>query len=202
MKKEKIKEILKSKVMACVITGFIAFNVGGVIATDVDAVSSTELMELQKQLDAEKGKVETLEAKVKEAEPFFAMKAEEKAELEAQAKKEKEEREAKEKAEAEAKAQAELEAKTKVLGNGNFEAGVDFEAGTYDIVAVSGGGNVSSSNMYNGGINAIMGDDAKIAEMNELGMGDMYKKEYKNIKLPAGTTLKLDGVEVKLIPKA
>lgn len=46
-----------------------------------------------------------------------------------------------------------------------------------------------------------MGSDAKIEEMSQLGMGDMYKKEYKNIKLPAGTTLKVDGVEIKLIPK-
>ncbi|WP_164907521.1 hypothetical protein [Clostridium septicum] len=71
----------------------------------------------------------------------------------------------------------------------------------YDIIAISGGGNVVSSNMFDGGINAIMGDDNKIAEMNGLGMGDMYKKEYKNIKLPNSVTLSLDGVGVKLVPK-
>ena len=46
-----------------------------------------------------------------------------------------------------------------------------------------------------------MGSDQTIAEMNEVGMGDMYKKEYKNIKLPKNTTLKLDGVTVRLVPK-
>ena len=35
--------------------------------------------------------------------------------------------------------------------------GIDFPAGKYDIVAVSGGGNVSSSNAFDGGINAVMG---------------------------------------------
>lgn len=46
-----------------------------------------------------------------------------------------------------------------------------------------------------------MGDNNKIAEMNSLGMGDMYKKEYKNIKLPNSVTLSLDVVGVKLVPK-
>ena len=71
--------------------------------------------------------------------------------------------------------------------------------GDYKIVFNQG--NVISSNMFDGGINAIMGDDNKIAEMNGLGMGDMYKKEYKNIKLPNSVTLSLDGVGVKLVPK-
>ena len=76
------------------------------------------------------------------------------------------------------------------LGNGNFVAGTDFPAGVYDIVAVSGGGNVSSDNLLDGGINAILGvkDD------------DFYIKEYKNIELPSGTTLKVDRVKIKLIP--
>lgn len=28
-----------------------------------------------------------------------------------------------------------------------------------------------------------------------------YEKEYKNIKLPTGTTLKVDGVKIQLIPR-
>jgi hypothetical protein len=28
----------------------------------------------------------------------------------------------------------------------------------------------------------------------------MYEKEYKNIKLPQGTTLKISGVTIKLTP--
>ena len=80
------------------------------------------------------------------------------------------------------------------LGNGNFVAGEDFPAGVYNIVAVSGGGNVSSSNLYDGGINAIMGTE----DQNEL--MDMYEPEYKNIDLPEGTTLTIDGVQVQLVP--
>ena len=80
------------------------------------------------------------------------------------------------------------------LGNGNFVAGEDFPAGVYNIVAVSGGGNVSSSNLYDGGINAILGTE----DQNEL--MDMYEQEYKNIDLPDGTTLTIDGVQVQLVP--
>ena len=43
------------------------------------------------------------------------------------------------------------------LGSGYYTAGIDFPAGTYDIEAISGNGNVSSDNMYDGGLNAIMG---------------------------------------------
>jgi len=79
------------------------------------------------------------------------------------------------------------------LGNGNFVAGEDFPAGVYDIVAISGGGNVSSDNMFDGGINAIMGVDTS---------SGIYEQEYKNIELPEGTTLTVDGVRIKLIPSA
>jgi hypothetical protein len=80
------------------------------------------------------------------------------------------------------------------LGSGNFTAGKDFPAGTYDIVAVSGGGNVSSDNMYSGGINAVMGPKEANAGI------DLYEQAYKNIDLPADTTLSIDGVKIELIP--
>ena len=80
------------------------------------------------------------------------------------------------------------------FSSGNYTAGIDFPAGTYNIVAVSGGGNVSSSNLYDGGINAILGTE----DQNEL--MDMYEQEYKNIDLPEGTTLTIDGVQVQLVP--
>ena len=80
------------------------------------------------------------------------------------------------------------------LGIGNFGAGEDFPAGVYDIVAVSGGGNVSSSNLYEGGINAILGTE----DQNEI--MDMYEQEYKNIDLPEGTTLTISGVQIQLVP--
>lgn len=82
------------------------------------------------------------------------------------------------------------------LGNGNFVAGTDFPAGTYDVIAVSGGGNVSSDNMYDGGINAIMGT----AEKNKEIGSNLYQQTYKNIELPKGTTLTISGVDIKLVP--
>lgn len=75
------------------------------------------------------------------------------------------------------------------LSAGNYVVGVDIPAGTYNFTAVSGGGNVSSDNMYSGGINAIMGT----ADKNTSTGTDMYQQEYKNIKLPEGTTLRLAG---------
>lgn len=78
------------------------------------------------------------------------------------------------------------------LSSGNYVAGEDFAAGTYDILATEGNGNVYSDNMYDGGINAVMGTD------NEMGF---YERQYKNIILPEGTTLTIDGVTVKLTLK-
>lgn len=80
------------------------------------------------------------------------------------------------------------------IGNGNFVAGEDFPAGIYNIVAVSGGGNVSTDNMYDGGINAIMG------VTSDPIFADMYEKEYKNIVLSDGTTISVDGVKLQLVP--
>lgn len=165
----------------------------------------TKLESLEKQLQSKQdeinakhneitdkqSEIETLSAKVDEAKPFFDMKEEEQLALKAAAEKAEEERLAKEEAEKIAKEKAELEAKTVKLSNGNYVAGTDFEAGTYDIVAVSGNGNVSSSNMFSGGINAVMGTRNS----------DFYEKEYKNIKLPHGTELTIDGVTINLIPK-
>ena len=81
------------------------------------------------------------------------------------------------------------------LGNGNYIAGQDFQAGTYTITVVSGGGNVHSDNMYSGGLNAIMGT----ADLNSDGW-NMYEQEYKNIELPDGVTLYIDGVRILLTP--
>lgn len=81
------------------------------------------------------------------------------------------------------------------LGNGNFVAGQDFPAGVYDIVAVSGGGNVSSDNLFDGGINAILGT----ADKNTSGL-DMYEQEWKNVNLPENAQLSVDGVKIQLVP--
>lgn len=139
--KGKIMSIVTSKLGTSIIVGFIAFNVGGIIATDTESPKIIE--SLQIELEEEKGKVATLEASLAEAQPFFAMKDAEKKALEDKTEKEKADKIAKEKADAEAEAKAQLEAQSVTLSNGNFEADVDFTAGTYDIVAVSGGGNVS-----------------------------------------------------------
>ena len=77
------------------------------------------------------------------------------------------------------------------LSNGNFTAGIDFPAGTYDLEAVKGGGNVSSDNMFSGGVNLIMGVKAD----------DMYVKSFKNAKFPKGTVLSVKNVTIKISSK-
>jgi hypothetical protein len=59
--------------------------------------------------------------------------------------------------------------------NGNYTCGDDFDPGTYDLEAL-GQGNVSSSNMYDGGLNAISPYSAK------------------NLKFSKGDVLTLRGV--------
>lgn len=72
------------------------------------------------------------------------------------------------------------------LSAGNYVAGVDIPAGTYNLTATSGSGNVSSSNMYSGGLNEIMGSPA-----------DEYTQEtFNNLSLPEGETLSLTGTVV------
>lgn len=86
-----------------------------------------------------------------------------------------------------------------LLSNGNYIAGDDFPAGTYDVVAVSGRGNVISDNFLDGGINAMIG--AINDEFSEY-----YSREYKNIKFEFGTKLQIIGAigefSIKLVPKA
>lgn len=72
------------------------------------------------------------------------------------------------------------------LSTGNYEAGEDFNVGTYNIVAVSGSGNLFSSE---GDVNEI------------LGFEDEAIQEIKNVYLPKGSELSLvGGLSVKLIP--
>lgn len=81
------------------------------------------------------------------------------------------------------------------LGAGNYTAGVDFPAGTYDLTATDGVGNVESSNLQDGGINDVMGTTWRIAE--GYGFCEQY---YQNVELPEGTTLRISGVELLLSP--
>lgn len=78
------------------------------------------------------------------------------------------------------------------LTNGHFKAGIDFPAGKYDIEAIKGGGNVSSDNMFSGGINAVMGTEEADSNMN------IYEQKYSNIDLPKGTVLSVDKVTIKI----
>lgn len=78
--------------------------------------------------------------------------------------------------------------KTLTLENGNFVAGVDFAAGTYDIKALSGFGNISSDDLS---INAIMGTTTD----DVLGLA---QQKYENIHLADGVVLTIDSVKVQL----
>ena len=77
------------------------------------------------------------------------------------------------------------------LGSGNYTAGTDFPAGTYTVTAVEGTGNVSSSNLLDGGMNEIFGVDD--------GNG-LYTSEVKNVEFSDGVDLKVSGVNIRLVP--
>jgi hypothetical protein len=63
------------------------------------------------------------------------------------------------------------------LSAGHYTAGIDFPAGIYDIKAIAGGGNVSSSNISSGGLNTLIGTKE---ENKAIGI-DFYEQEYANI---------------------
>lgn len=72
------------------------------------------------------------------------------------------------------------------FSTGNYEAGDDFKAGTYNIVAVSGSGGI---NVGEGSVNEFFGfDDDDITEI-------------KHVDMPKGTELAVEGeLVVRLIP--
>lgn len=78
------------------------------------------------------------------------------------------------------------------LGAGNYLAGTDFPAGVYSFEAVSGNGNLTSTNLFEGGVNEMFGID------NGYGF---YAQTIQNIELPEGTELSISGdLKVKMIP--
>lgn len=79
---------------------------------------------------------------------------------------------------------------TVTLTSGYYISGEDFPAGVYDIIATEGSGNVSSDNLWDGGINATM----SVEKTN------FYETNYKNIDLPSGTEIKISGITVDLVP--
>ena len=190
----KVKKFLGSKVGIGLISLVIGYSLGTSSLVEYeDTISKlkTENTNMKTSIETKDEEITKLASLVDEAKPYFDMKEEEQAKLAEQAEKEKAERLAREEEERKAEEQAKIDAMSVELSNGNYVAGEDFDAGTCDLIAVSGGGNVSSSNMYSGGLNAIMG----------TANDGFYEKEYKNIKLPAGTTLKISGVTIKLVPK-
>ena len=194
MKNDKIKEFIKSKKGIAIIALIIGFTFGNAGSGSKDTQlteANNQIKTLESTISKLNTEKNTLEGKVKEAEPFFAMKEEERLKVEADKKRAEKERKAKEAEETKKAKEALIASKTIKLSNGRYIAGEDFTDGIYTITAISGGGNVSSNNMYSGGINAVMG----------TANDDFYHLEYKNIKLPKGTELNIDGVTVKLTPK-
>lgn len=76
------------------------------------------------------------------------------------------------------------------LKSGNYVSGEDFEPGYYTVICTGSSGNVSSSNMFDGGMNEIMGK----------GNDGFTVNEFKNANFPEGTELEISGTSVKLIP--
>lgn len=82
--------------------------------------------------------------------------------------------------------------KTIKISSGHYIAGTDFPAGTYDVIAVKGSGNVISSNDDDLDINEIM--------TNKKDDDPNYIKKYKNAVFDKGDDLKISGVTIKLVP--
>lgn len=74
------------------------------------------------------------------------------------------------------------------LSSGEYVAGKDFPVGKYDIIAVSGNGNVQTS-------------DLKVFALMGTADSDLYIKDYKNIEITKDTTVRIDGLSIKLVKK-
>ncbi len=76
------------------------------------------------------------------------------------------------------------------LGAGNYTCGTDFPPGTYNIIATGGNGNVNSDNMFDGGLNEIMGNT-----------NDGYSiSQFNNASFQEGNVLTISGTTVQLVP--
>ena len=69
------------------------------------------------------------------------------------------------------------------LSAGHYTAGIDFPSGKYTLKAISGSGNVSSSNLYSGGLNEIMAEPPD----------DDFINIFNNAKLEDGVVLSIAG---------
>ena len=77
--------------------------------------------------------------------------------------------------------------KSYTLSSGNYIAGSDIEAGTYDLSVVKGAGNVQTED---GSLNAIMGTNSE----------DMYQQKYMHVELKKDVKLIISGATIKLTP--
>ncbi len=76
------------------------------------------------------------------------------------------------------------------IGAGNYTCGTDFPPGTYNIIATGGNGNVSSDNMFDGGLNEIMGtspDGTCITRFN-------------NASFQNGNMLTISNTSIQMVP--
>lgn len=76
------------------------------------------------------------------------------------------------------------------FGAGNYTCGSDFPPGTYNVVATGGNGNVNSDNMFNGGLNEIMGTSNDGLSITQ----------YNNAIFEDGNVLSISGTSVQLVP--
>ncbi len=80
---------------------------------------------------------------------------------------------------------------TFVLAGGYYTAGIDIPSGKCNVTAAKGQGNLSSSNLYSGGVNEMFGVDD--------GSG-LYTESFNGLKLPEGVTLSVSGgLSVRLV---
>ena len=73
------------------------------------------------------------------------------------------------------------------FSSGNYTCGTDFEPGEYVITAASGYGNVNSDNMYDGGLNEVMGT-------TNGGLSQFSNAEFKDgakLTVSGGVTIKI-----------
>lgn len=82
------------------------------------------------------------------------------------------------------------DAQTIDLSSGNYTAGTDVPVGIYNVIATGSAGNVSSDNVFDGGINEIMGNDGS----------DYSISSFSNLVLDENTVLSISGTSVQLVP--
>lgn len=100
--------------------------------------------------------------------------------------------EAEKKRKVEAEVAAKLAEKERIFSAGKYRVGIDIDAGTYNIVALSGRGNCFIENASGRSI---------LNEIFASVIGDSYIREYKNIDLSLGDTIEVKSyLKLKFIP--